>query len=405
MQNRSIRGFTVPVSCACALVGVLLAGCIEERDQEWQTWQPSPHTELSTVADDYAEQYGLSCRVETRETDSGVRVRMTLFNANAHDIEFLGWRTLWDPYYPPFDFPDADAAVSYVGWRASGSTAPTDDAFVRIPNESSVTAEYSLDHHYVAQQAGSYAIRLKNPVLVIRMDGEQLALQHTCGQGSVYVSDDLGVEPDGFSSSEQELSAHSGCSDANEQIMNNAFDVAHSAVTVARRVVDDDSVFYEEWFGDWTPWNGDEVAAHMDQILGSAWDTVVRCGGNGGSVFNCCNTKRDGCIYDDVPLVGSRVYLCESWFSHPTLSVEHHPNQVGILVHELTHAAVPTVNWGQGPPITHPFPTDDFDYGAAAARGYADDCHSDACVAVRSAENYEFFVSDALVTAIVATAL
>lgn len=401
MQRRSTPGFALAGTCTSILFGALLVGCVEPDEAE--PWQPPPQAELLPENDGYLADYGVSCRIESLDTDDGVVVRMTLFNDNDDEIEFLEWQTLWDAFYPLFEFPSAQGQVSYRGWRASRGE-PAAEAFAPIAPNGSVTTDYRLGEHYLAESAGSYAIRLDSSAIVVRDDGELLRLQHACGEGLVHIDTELDERADGFGTIEQGLEAHDGCNANAERILNNAAEVAHSAVTAGRNAVFEDSSLYAEWYGEWTEWNGDEVYAHMDQILEDRWDSVFRCGGTGDTVFNCCSDNI-ACALDAGPF-GSRLYVCSPWFDLPTLSVEASSSQAGVLVHEMTHAGDPRGEWGPfGWVLTHPFGTDDLGYGAGGARAHASNCSADQCAAVRNAENYEHFVSNALVTTIVTSTL
>jgi peptidyl-Lys metalloendopeptidase len=186
------------------------------------------------------------------------------------------------------------------------------------------------------------------------------------------------VLPQEVGTKQQELSVHENCNDNTTARMQRAFAVADVAIRVSMREVRESSPLYKTWFGQWSNGNGTRVRQMLANIK-SIWGVEFRCGGG-------CNSGRTACyappFAEDRPWYpNSRFYACGPWHKLPPLSVEAWSSRAGVIVHELSHF------WG----------TDDIRYGAPSARKLA---RPEPERAVKNAENYEHFVSDVLVNAI-----
>jgi hypothetical protein len=237
----------------------------------------------------------------------------------------------------------------------------------------------------------------RSPIVASLRDGSDRRIEVSCGSGTLHPE-----AREGVGELEQPLHAQaSGCNAQQETEINLLDRHAKGAARAAKLLTYGGSKLYDEWFGRWSTSNLNTVRGRIDRYLTKDWE--VRCGG--GSCLD--HPTAFGVVHHS--LSDDKLYVCPAWWNLPSVSTETF-SRVGVLIHEHTHL--------------EPDGTEDINdisscganadleglpcYGAVNARNLANDptCQSSNvsdCKAVRNAENYAFFVTDALTQNIVAT--
>ncbi|MEA2563844.1 MAG: peptidyl-Lys metalloendopeptidase [Acidobacteriota bacterium] len=327
-------------------------------------------------------QGGLSAAIETDKAflsgaESAV-VRVTLRNDSAEDRYVPYWQTaLRGVHGNLFDVRLNGKPVAYVG-RVHKWGKPQAEDYVRIPANSSLTAEVDLSRYYDLSHTGEHSLRYLVPVQdSLRGMGTDIAFvlgMRDLESNTLYVA----VERDGRGRFVQELSQNAGqsvtpgyvsCTSTRQTSLLTALGNAETISLKARDYLNNlpsasrpTDTAYRTWFGAYDSSRYSTVQSHYVSI-NSAFSTKK-------VDFYCdCTDSSYAYVYTNQPY---KIHLCNAFWNAPTLGID---SKAGTLVHEMSHF---TVTAG----------TSDYAYGTSACQSLA---NKKPARAINNADSHEYF--------------
>jgi peptidyl-Lys metalloendopeptidase len=313
----------------------------------------------------------LACSLETISDGEAVVVKMSLTNNGDIPVSVSPQGTAWDNGTSVFNVESASERIAYKGISAYRGPFASDE-YINVAPGASVSKEYALSGNYPIDNADDYSVNLVRKVFDVEISGEQMTLQHNCGELMVYAA------PATIRQVREPLT-YVSCSTNRTNLVERAIKpTVYSMMTDVQNAVKSGHPIYTEWFGTWSTARGNTVSGVFDDI-DDKWDTwEIDCAACENPSWNAyVNRGQDS----------NRVHLCVPYWSLPSFSIEAGSSQAGVFIHELSHLESETK---------------DYVYNADPARNLA---VTNPDNAVDNAENYEHFSSHQYLSRIIAVLL
>lgn len=372
----------------------ILTSCAMGDIDPTENVSPSDNTNLlraplNSAADASFSDFKLTCRlIAEPETGNGV-IKMILNNSGEFQVNLLKGHTVWKQDAPVFAISMNGKALRYSGIWRTNKTLRQDEILTILPGEEH-SQTYSISEFYNISHNGTAQLRLLSPVLDAVINGQPLALAHDCGVAETQLAT---REPELAKAYNPLIYEDSSCTTERRAIADSAQAVARLSGTIARKIAAFDNPLYTRWFGTWGTARSGTVTSILEEIDGG-WESFKgHC-----STADLCSTA--SAWVNAWPLIGDRnlINLCNTYFDLKAFSVWDSSSRAGVIMHEKVHLAS---SWGEvfsggWDDKSHSVCTDGNDtrcYGASDAMALA---AADPGIAIENAENYEHFVSDAL---------
>lgn len=335
-------------------------------------------------ADARFQDIGLSCAILPSSEDAQ-SVHLALTNDGPHDISVHTWGTPWDQNSSGWSVVREGNEQRYLGITALGRR-PSKADYVTIKPGETLQLDDSPNRRYALAGNGPTTVALKNPILSALVDGVPLAVQHDCDSLELDLAEPSSTQFDNVTEPLIYVGGSDQCSSTEQAITETAEVVSRASVILASKFATTGTPIFTRWFGNATTAQATYV---RDQVvkINDKWSTFKgSCDGSQGTCANA-NAWVQG---------GDQIHLCDGFFSISGFSVYDWSSRSGTLAHEKMHLVS-----SQGDQ-SHSVCTDGGDtscYGAPDAMALA---VASPTKAVINAENYEHFVSEVYMAAVLA---
>jgi hypothetical protein len=380
-----MKGGAVWLTVLCpVLAGTFGCG---QRDEAVPTL-PTLEAREPVQGDGRFSDLGLSCSMSV----SGPKVTMSISNQGQSDVRVFAWDTPWDQQSDALNVmaSGTGAKARYIGPVLTRIQDET--SFVTVPAHGNLQTEYTLSGFYELGEGQEFTIGLQRSTLGVSAQGDPRLLQlaHECGVVKLARHDQSSGENVG-SVSEALLSPYPDCTATQKAQIQTVINGAMVAAKAAIAEYDHNNAYtIQRFFGNQS---GNPSVCYQRML---AEDELVRCGsvvplpGEPAPTISPCDGNL-GVVQDY--FFDEKLYLCPGVWSGPFASVEAHNQQVGVLVHELSHLVDQPA--GNIPDFDNPscvgWP-DHKCYGFENVVQLATHCTD---CAQRNAENYMFFAMQA----------
>ncbi|OQA33970.1 MAG: hypothetical protein BWY56_01944 [Acidobacteria bacterium ADurb.Bin340] len=300
--------------------------------------------------------------VEVTPSDNG-KVLVRVSNTKLKKVSFLRYNTpLHGMEANLFRILRDGQPVKYIG-KLALRVGPTEQDWVTLlPNES-ITAEVDLSEHYALDRAGDYSVQFRYPVAVRDEESTGLRSAEDAVETPEVESDVVNVWVGEVRSvvppvETRATRGFSGCTITQQNSINAAYSVSRTMAARAHNALANNST-YQTWFGAYTTTRANTVKSNYRGIYYA----------HNGNWNSTCTTCESGVIAYVYPSRPYNVWVC-SYF-HQFGATE----KGSFLLHEASH-------WNAAAG------TDDYGYGTTFCRNLA---RTNPGNAIWNADNYRYY--------------